>query len=118
MNGSGTLSSPGFPRDYPNAAYKKFHLKTSEGFRIRLIFTHFHLEANYDFVTIYASLNCSITKVGQVTKLTGDIYGHHVLLSSGSNLWIVFSSDFSVTKKGFQALYQQVDKRLNKTIGM
>ena len=40
-----------------------------------------------------------------------------MFLSGGNELLLSFSSDSSQTKKGFEVLYQKVDKEVNKAVG-
>ena len=112
VNASGTLSSPGFPQNYPDEANQRFYIKAAEGFRVKLIFKYFQLERDYDFVTIY-NQNHSFPSI----KLTGVIDVPYVLLSSGNELWFVFSTDSSGRKKGYKVLYRQVDKEERKAVG-
>ena len=112
VNASGTLSSPGFPQNYPDEANQRFYIKAAKGLKVELIFKYFQLERDYDFVTIY-NQNHSFPSI----KLTGVIDVPYLLLSSGNKLWFVFSTDSSGRKKGYKVLYRQVDKDERKAVG-
>lgn len=52
----GRLASPGFPGKYPDNQELRWTLTAPPGYRLRLYFTHFHLELSYrceyDFVKV------------------------------------------------------------------
>lgn len=52
----GRLASPGFPGKYANNQEQRWTLSAPPGYRLRLYFTHFHLELSYlceyDFVKV------------------------------------------------------------------
>lgn len=52
----GRLASPGFPGAYANHQERRWALTAPPGYRLRLYFTHFHLELSYlceyDFVKV------------------------------------------------------------------
>lgn len=54
----GRLASPGFPGTYGNNQEQRWTLTAPPGYRLRLYFTHFHLELShlceYDFVKVPA----------------------------------------------------------------
>ena len=54
----GRLASPGFPGKYANDQELHWSLTAPPGYRLRLYFTHFHLELSYlceyDFVKVPA----------------------------------------------------------------
>lgn len=43
----GRLASPGFPGEYANNQEQRWTLTAPPGYRLRLYFTHFHLELSY-----------------------------------------------------------------------
>lgn len=43
----GRLASPGFPGEYANNQEQRWTLMAPPGYRLRLYFTHFHLELSY-----------------------------------------------------------------------
>lgn len=43
----GRLVSPGFPGEYANNQERRWTLTAPPGYRLRLYFTHFHLELSY-----------------------------------------------------------------------
>lgn len=43
----GTLKSPDFPDPYPRDTVLRWNLSVPDGFRIKLYFSHFHLEPSY-----------------------------------------------------------------------
>lgn len=56
----GRLASPGFPGTYANNQEQRWTLTAPRGYRLRLYFTHFHLEPSYlceyDFVKVPTGL--------------------------------------------------------------
>lgn len=43
----GTLQSPNFPGPYPRDTRLRWNVSVPDGFRLRLYFSHFHLEPSY-----------------------------------------------------------------------
>lgn len=64
----GRLASPGFPGEYANNQERHWTLTAPPGYRLRLYFTHFHLELSYlceyDFVKVPAGPGVLDTLVG------------------------------------------------------
>lgn len=54
----GSLQSPNFPEPYPPETQLRWNLSVPDGFRIKLYFSHFHLEPSYlceyDYVKVRA----------------------------------------------------------------
>uniref|UniRef100_F6S7Y6 MBL associated serine protease 2 n=1 Tax=Monodelphis domestica TaxID=13616 RepID=F6S7Y6_MONDO len=111
----GRLTSPGFPKVYPNNEEQSWNLIAPPGYRIRLYFTHFNLELSYlceyDFVKLYSGDKLLATLCGQESTDTEQAPGNHTFHSAGSNLRVAFRSDFSNEKDftGFEAFYAAED---------
>ncbi|BES88254.1 CUB domain [Nesidiocoris tenuis] len=107
---SGAVTSPSFPDLYPPEKNCVWEIIAPPKYRITLNFTHFDLEGNnifqqeceYDSVEIHSKLN------SEVLHRHGVYCGSKLppLITSESNsLRIEFSSDSSVQKSGFAALF-------------
>ncbi|XP_027699654.1 mannan-binding lectin serine protease 2 isoform X2 [Vombatus ursinus] len=111
----GRLTSPGFPEVYPNNEEQSWNLIAPPGYRISLYFTHFNLELSYlceyDFVKLYSGDKLLATLCGQESTDTERAPGNHTFHSVGSNLRVVFRSDYSNEKDftGFEAFYAAED---------
>ncbi|KAG8505589.1 Mannan-binding lectin serine protease 2 [Galemys pyrenaicus] len=107
----GRLASPGFPGKYPNNQEQRWTLKAPPGYRLRLYFTHFHLEPSYrceyDFVKLSAGPKVLATLCGQESTDTERAPGNDTFYSPGSSLNVTFRSDYSNEKpfSGFEAFY-------------
>lgn len=115
-NTQGTITSPSFPELYPKSKVCVWEIVASPQFRITLNFTHFDLEGNN---IVYPSVNyrqqCEYDKIEVYTKLGEDNLKKHgtfcgtkppIPITSESNIMrIIFSSDGSIQKTGFAAVY-------------
>jgi hypothetical protein len=102
---TGTVQSPNYPALYNNDEDVTFPIEVTEGSSIELTFLDFDLEEAvncvYDYVRI---LDTDGRQLKQVCGTTIPA----VIESSGNKMWVVFHSDVSVTKKGFQASWKSV----------
>ncbi|KAJ3621320.1 hypothetical protein MTP99_003471 [Tenebrio molitor] len=110
---NGTITSPSFPDLYPLNKNCVWEIVSLPQYRITLNFTHFDLEGNnmhhaqqqqcdYDRLEIYSKLSEEKTKKHGVfcgSKAPGPI------ISEGNVMRITFSSDISVQKTGFAAIF-------------
>ncbi|XP_008211528.1 bone morphogenetic protein 1 [Nasonia vitripennis] len=107
---NGTITSPSFPETYPGNKHCVWEIVAPPQYRITLNFTHFDLEGNnvYEQPCEYDSLEVS-------SKLGDDIFKKHgiycgsrfppLITSEGNTLKVVFSSDNSMQKSGFAAIF-------------
>ncbi|XP_041032015.1 tolloid-like protein 2 [Carcharodon carcharias] len=99
---NGTVTSPGWPREYPTNKNCVWQLVAPAQYRISLQFEAFELEGNdvckYDYVEVHSGLSSE-------TKLHGRFCGSEkpeVITSQFNNMRIEFKSDNTVSKKGFK----------------
>ncbi len=92
---SADVSSPNYPSNYGNNEDETTTLTQAGANAVRVHFDYFKTEANYDFVRILdASDNIKYTYHGNIGAFTsGEV--------SGTTLKVHFTSDGSVTRKGF-----------------
>ncbi|NWR49520.1 AGRG6 protein, partial [Regulus satrapa] len=101
---SGVFTSPCFPSDYPNSQACKWIIRAPHGFIIQLTFIDFDIEEApgciYDSLTLdngESPMNlCGITAKGLSYN------------STGNEMIVLFKSDFSIQKKGFNASYVRI----------
>ncbi|XP_029802348.1 mannan-binding lectin serine protease 2 isoform X2 [Suricata suricatta] len=111
----GRLASPGFPREYGNNQDQRWTLSAPPGYRLRLYFTHFHLELSYlceyDFVKLSSGTKVLATLCGQESTDTERAPGNDTFYSPASSLDVTFHSDYSNEKPftGFEAFYAAED---------
>lgn len=109
---SGKFTSPCYPDLYPNSQDCNWTIISPVGFIIQVTFLDFDIEeaqnCMYDYVSIYngetTSKFCGITAKGLTFN------------STGNEMTIGFVSDFSIQKKGFNAIYTQVAVSLRNQI--
>ena len=98
--------STNFPSDYPENDDVTFPLVVDAGSTIQLQFFNFDLEpdsgCSYDYVKVLDTDGTT-----QLAKLCGDSIPSPIK-SSGNKLTVIFHSDHSVQKKGFQAFWSKV----------
>ncbi|VDO96888.1 unnamed protein product [Soboliphyme baturini] len=106
---NGSLMSPNFPNLYPNKKRCVWEIKAHSQYRIFLNFTHFDLEGvltncEYDYVKV-TSVRLDGTPVKVHGQFCGRIAPQFLLTSETSHLRIEFTTDSSVQKSGFAAIY-------------
>ncbi|XP_061421245.1 bone morphogenetic protein 1-like [Lethenteron reissneri] len=99
---NGTMTSPGWPKEYPPNKHCVWQVVAPAQYRISLQFEFFELEGNdvckYDYVEIRSGLSSE-------SKLHGKFCGTElpdVITSQNNNLRLEFKSDNTVSKKGFK----------------
>nr|DBA30180.1 TPA: hypothetical protein GDO54_006194 [Pyxicephalus adspersus] len=102
---NGSITSPGWPKEYPPNKNCVWQLVAPTQFRISLKFDKFETEGNdvckYDYVEVRSGLTSD-------AKLLGTFCGAElppVITSQYNNMRIEFKSDNTVSKKGFRATY-------------
>ncbi|KAH0623121.1 hypothetical protein JD844_031101 [Phrynosoma platyrhinos] len=100
---NGSITSPGWPKEYPPNKNCIWQLVAPTQYRISLQFDFFETEGNdvckYDFVEVRSGLTAE-------AKLHGKFCGTEkpdVITSQYNNMRIEFKSDNTVSKKGFKA---------------
>uniref|UniRef100_A0ACB8EY82 Bone morphogenetic protein 1 n=1 Tax=Sphaerodactylus townsendi TaxID=933632 RepID=A0ACB8EY82_9SAUR len=100
---NGSITSPGWPKEYPPNKNCIWQLVAPTQYRISLQFDFFETEGNdvckYDFVEVRSGLTAE-------AKLHGKFCGAEkpdVITSQYNNMRIEFKSDNTVSKKGFKA---------------
>ncbi|CAP34105.2 Protein CBR-NAS-39 [Caenorhabditis briggsae] len=105
---SGEINSPNYPNDYPKGQNCSWHFVTTPGHRLMLTFSIFqveeHAQCKYDAVSVFDGGDDSAQLAGVFCGLTPP----PLLLSSSNELYLTFSSDASVSRRGFQAQYTSV----------
>ncbi|CAN9504895.1 unnamed protein product [Ophioblennius macclurei] len=108
---NGSLTSPGWPNDYPSNKNCVWQLVAPVQYRITLAFDVFETEGNdvckYDYVEVRSGLSSD-------SKLHGKFCGAEkpeVMTSQQNNMRIEFKSDNTVSKKGFKAhFFSDIDE--------
>ena len=95
------ISSPGYPYSYSNNLQCSWSISTSYyGYVIQLNVLDLDLETCCDYVDIYDGPSTSYSKIIRLTDQRNE-----VVLSSNRNMYLRFSTDSSVTRKGFEFSY-------------
>nr|XP_051692726.1 bone morphogenetic protein 1 isoform X3 [Oryctolagus cuniculus] len=102
---NGSITSPGWPKEYPPNKNCIWQLVAPTQYRISLQFDFFETEGNdvckYDFVEVRSGLTAD-------SKLHGKFCGSEkpeVITSQYNNMRVEFKSDNTVSKKGFKAQF-------------
>jgi tolkin protein len=107
---SGDVTSPNWPENYPSRKECVWHFTATPGHRIKLVFSEFeleaHLECTYDSVAVYDGEDSS-------TRLIGRYCGNARpppagIISRSNRLYMKFTSDASVQRRGFFASHSTV----------
>uniref|UniRef100_A0A8C8RUN1 complement subcomponent C1r n=1 Tax=Pelusios castaneus TaxID=367368 RepID=A0A8C8RUN1_9SAUR len=116
----GEITSPNYPKPYPNNNISTWDIKVPQGFAVKLNFWKFDLEPSesclYDYVKITADKKDLGRYCGQQDSAKGNHPGAREFESKGNRMRLSFHSDFSneengtlIAYKGFLAYYQAVD---------
>ncbi|XP_019747014.1 bone morphogenetic protein 1-like [Hippocampus comes] len=102
---NGSITSPGWPREYPPNKNCIWQLVAPTQYRITLLFDVFETEGNdvckYDYVEVRSGLSAD-------SRLHGKFCGAEkpeAITSQYNNMRIEFKSDNTVSKKGFKAQF-------------
>ncbi|XP_067828863.1 tolloid-like protein 2 isoform X2 [Heptranchias perlo] len=102
---NGTVTSPGWPKEYPTNKNCVWQVVAPSQYRISLQFEAFELEGNdvckYDYVEVHSGLSSA-------SKLHGRFCGSEkpdIITSQFNNMRIEFKSDNTVSKKGFKGQF-------------
>ncbi|CAC5387158.1 TNFAIP6 [Mytilus coruscus] len=98
------ITSPGYPSTYYDNMRRIWHIDVGLKNTVRIKFTHFGLEDEYDFVKIY---NGQSTTCGSLANNTGPINPTDST-STGRYMSILFTSDGSNTDLGFRAVIYKI----------
>uniref|UniRef100_A0A2K5VBR4 Complement C1r subcomponent n=1 Tax=Macaca fascicularis TaxID=9541 RepID=A0A2K5VBR4_MACFA len=116
----GEVTSPLFPKPYPNSFETTTMITVPTGYGVKLVFQHFDLEpsegCSYDYVEISADTKNLGRFCGQLGSPLGNPPGKKEFISQGNKMLLTFHTDFSNEEngtimfyKGFLAYYQAVD---------
>ena len=98
LNETTAIFSPNYPETYPNFAEVLWLVSGPEGYQIVASFMEFDIEYGYDFLTIGHGLTNDTEST--LVRLTGSSIPEDVV-SVNHEMWLYFTSDFSVTRTGF-----------------
>jgi len=102
---SGSLTSPNYPSNYPNRANCQWRIDPPGNTPIILEFDDFKTESGYDVVAVHDGASSSAT---QLVRASGSTLPSPIT-STGGTIFISFTSDSSVTDKGFSARFYRPD---------
>ncbi|KAI8513423.1 hypothetical protein Bbelb_100620 [Branchiostoma belcheri] len=104
---NGSFSSQNYPNNYPNDHDCRYEISVSSPKVIKLTFTDFQVEEDYDYVYVYDGNTTDSTY--RIAVLTGTRIPGPVT-SSGSFMTVRLVTDETITRKGFQVNYTAEDK--------
>ena len=112
---SGVMQSPSYPENYPESVLCQWVIELPPQYKVRLEFFDFQLEKStscqYDFVLVMDGPPSSPTALG---KFCGN--GSKNLVDSVSNtMTVLFKSDTTKTKRGFQAYWYALPGLIDNT---
>ena len=102
---NGSFASPGFPNNYPNNARCTYEIHVPSDRRIVLEFQFYDFESCCDGVVIRQMVAGSNN---EVATLTGTRNSPIQYISSKNRFTLQFTSDGSVTLRGFTASYSTI----------
>nr|XP_022302791.1 uncharacterized protein LOC111110541 [Crassostrea virginica] len=111
---NGTLSSPGYPGDYPNNAHCVTIIRapvTNHVIQINVTFIEMESYENcsFDSLTIFSTEHPGSAQIGKLCGLPGE---EHVFESASGSIRLEFRSDSMIHWRGYQATFQLVPRRV------
>ncbi|KAH3728731.1 dorsal-ventral patterning tolloid-like protein 1 [Dreissena polymorpha] len=97
----GVITSPNYPGYYEHNTSCEWVIRAQEGKRIKLDFTSFKTENNYDCLEIFNGPSSSSPSIG---KFCGSATPSG-FRSQSNNVYFVFKTDYSITYRGFSLTY-------------
>ncbi|KJH43150.1 CUB domain protein [Dictyocaulus viviparus] len=105
---TGKISSPNYPNNYPNNQNCTWHFVTTPGHRLTLTFSSFrieeHSQCKYDSASIYDGGDTNALLVGTFCGAVPP----PMFMSSMNQIFLLFTSDASVSRQGFEINYASV----------
>lgn len=98
---SGSFGDGSGAQNYANNQNCTWLIKPGNGGTVTLNFDSYNTELNYDFVTVYDGENTSANRLGRFSGRTIP----RAITSTGNALFVKFTSDGSITAKGWSARY-------------
>ncbi|XP_074125190.1 complement C1r subcomponent isoform X1 [Sminthopsis crassicaudata] len=116
----GEVTSPMYPKSYPNNYDYTREIVVPKGYTVKLVFWQFDVEPSencfYDYVKISADKKDLGRFCGQLGSKAGNPPAQKEFVSQGNRMWLTFHTDFSneengttIFYKGFLAYFQAVD---------
>ena len=102
---TGTIKDHTYGSYYQNRVTCAFLISLGDGKRIAIKFDAFDLEEGYDFLEVYDGSYWTADLIG---LYTGNIIPDP-FVSTSNSLYMVFTTDYSVIKKGFSLYYSDND---------
>ncbi|TPP58728.1 hypothetical protein FGIG_08235, partial [Fasciola gigantica] len=112
---SGTLQSPNYPKNYPPLADCNWTISVPENYSVRLNFQDFAVDGSepceFDRLIVRDGPDC-------ISPILRSLCGSTIprpIVSSGSRIYVEFTSSQFVQLKGFQADFMQVERSMNSS---
>ena len=100
------IISPSYPSNYPNSINSAWILYAPSTMKLRLDIKDFQLESGYDFATVG---NGNVLDRNAIWQRSGST-NLRAIFSQSEAMWVVFTSDSSVTRKGFAFYVKSVSE--------
>ncbi|KAF7710922.1 hypothetical protein HF521_009794 [Silurus meridionalis] len=101
---AGVLLSPGWPGYYKDSMNCEWVIEARKDHAIKISFDRFQTEVNYDTLEVRDGPSNS-------SPLIGEYHGTqapHFLISTGSSMYLLFTTDNSRSSEGFQIRYESI----------
>ncbi|XP_011679634.2 uncharacterized protein LOC105445595, partial [Strongylocentrotus purpuratus] len=99
-----TIVSPNYPNNYPNNVNTQWLVSGPADYQIMAVFSTFDLEFYPDILRIGSGLDPDDT-ASLLATLSGSSLPD-IIVSNNNEMWLVFTSDVSVTEPGFRVNFE------------
>ncbi|XP_077864846.1 cubilin-like [Saccoglossus kowalevskii] len=107
IGGSATILSPNYPENYKNDLSCVWHVMSESGKRINVKFVDFETEYCHDLLVLGDGHNETDLTTSQLT-LSGSL-SPEPFDSDGDKMWLTFTTDYSITARGFELNLTEID---------
>ncbi|XP_069095270.1 deleted in malignant brain tumors 1 protein [Pleurodeles waltl] len=114
---SGTFTSPNYPFSYPNNVQCNWQIEANNNFCIKVIISTLSLEVSsdcvFDSISVYDGLFSTAPLLGKICRDSP-----YSFVSTSNSMKVVFRTDASITRSGFQASYYSYRCGTNDTLSL
>ncbi|CAH1121617.1 unnamed protein product [Ceutorhynchus assimilis] len=107
-NEKGTITSPNYPKPYPESIECNWLIKVPFGQSISIVFKEIDVEkdssCSFDFISIYNGEDATYQELATFCHQLKPV----TVTSSGNNMFVKFKTDYSYQGRGFKADYSTI----------
>ncbi|XP_070564555.1 cubilin-like [Ptychodera flava] len=104
------IESPNYPENYPDNVHCEWNVTTESGLPMLVQYRDFATEQGFDWLDLGNGLDSSDVDT-RVQHLSGELWVMPLpVISTGENIWLRFTSDDTITKRGFRVVISEYNE--------